>query len=220
MTQETPVIDTMGLRRDYRGCWIVCCQDCGLLPDKTNIRDSITRFFIVEYTEELYGREHLLCVCVACVPFYRQSPEARITRLDKIDTADILRLSDLVLDVQIRSCYQSLWGDILRNYRERTGDTRYSLHAWKRASDVRTLLRLEPLKSKAQLKTRRPIPASLRYSILQRDGFRCQTCGRSPTVDDVILHVDHIVPVVKGGTNERRNLRTLCADCNLGKSDK
>ena len=57
---------------------------------------------------------------------------------------------------------------------------------------------------------------SLRYEILRRDGFRCQICGRTQA-DGVRLHVDHIVPISKGGKTEYDNLRVLCEDCNLGK---
>ena len=60
---------------------------------------------------------------------------------------------------------------------------------------------------------------TLRYRVMQRDGFRCVLCGRSAK-DNVQLHVDHICPVSKGGKTELSNLRTLCQDCNLGKSDK
>lgn len=60
---------------------------------------------------------------------------------------------------------------------------------------------------------------SLRYDIMKRDGFRCVLCGRSAN-DHVTLHVDHILPVSKGGKTEYGNLRTLCSDCNMGKRDK
>ncbi len=60
---------------------------------------------------------------------------------------------------------------------------------------------------------------SLRYDILKRDGFRCQICGASAK-DGVTLHVDHIVPVSKGGKTVKSNLRTLCSNCNLGKGAK
>ena len=60
---------------------------------------------------------------------------------------------------------------------------------------------------------------SLRYSILKRDNFSCQICG-SNAQDGVKLHVDHIIPVSKGGETIESNLRTLCDRCNLGKSDK
>lgn len=54
---------------------------------------------------------------------------------------------------------------------------------------------------------------------MKRDGFRCVLCGRT-AADGVKLHVDHILPVSKGGKTEVDNLRTLCDECNLGKSDK
>lgn len=66
---------------------------------------------------------------------------------------------------------------------------------------------------------RRLMTDSLRYDILVRDGFRCKICGAS-AADGVKLHVDHILPVSKGGKTEKSNLRTLCERCNLGKSDK
>lgn len=59
------------------------------------------------------------------------------------------------------------------------------------------------------------LPARLRFSILQRDKFTCQYCGRS--VPSVVLHVDHILPLSSGGTNNPTNLVAACADCNLGK---
>ena len=60
---------------------------------------------------------------------------------------------------------------------------------------------------------------SLRYDVMKRDGFRCVLCGRTAN-DGVKLHVDHILPVAKGGKTEMSNLRTLCEYCNLGKSAK
>ena len=60
---------------------------------------------------------------------------------------------------------------------------------------------------------------SLRYDVLKRDGFKCQICGSSAN-DGVKLHVDHIIPVSKGGKTELSNLRTLCDRCNMGKSNK
>ncbi len=60
---------------------------------------------------------------------------------------------------------------------------------------------------------------SLRYSILKRDGFKCQICGATAQ-EGAKLHVDHIIPVSKGGKTVASNLRTLCDRCNIGKSDK
>lgn len=60
---------------------------------------------------------------------------------------------------------------------------------------------------------------ALRYDVLHRDGFKCQLCGASMK-DGVKLHVDHIIPIAKGGKTEMSNLRTLCERCNIGKGSK
>lgn len=58
----------------------------------------------------------------------------------------------------------------------------------------------------------------MRYEILERDNFKCVACGRGPK-DGVILNVDHIFLKSKGGKATLENGRTLCDDCNRGKSD-
>lgn len=61
---------------------------------------------------------------------------------------------------------------------------------------------------------------SLRFTVLQRDGFRCQYCGRSPKNNAyVILQIDHMHPESRGGVFTEDNLITSCQECNLGKSD-
>jgi len=67
----------------------------------------------------------------------------------------------------------------------------------------------------------RIIPIGLRYRILNRNRFRCQLCGNSPAIDVMCrLHVDHIKPFSKGGKTVGENLRTLCANCNIGRSNR
>lgn len=63
---------------------------------------------------------------------------------------------------------------------------------------------------------RKAISKRVRFEIFKRDGFICQYCGAHPPA--VILHVDHIIPVVEGGGNEDTNLVTACDGCNLGKA--
>jgi hypothetical protein len=55
----------------------------------------------------------------------------------------------------------------------------------------------------------------LRFEVFKRDAFTCAYCGRTPP--DVLLHIDHIVPLAAGGTDALDNLITACSDCNLGK---
>ena len=67
---------------------------------------------------------------------------------------------------------------------------------------------------------RRNVSPKLRHQVLERDGFRCCDCGVSAQTPGVVLEVDHRKPVSRGGTNDISNLRTLCKDCNIGKSDR
>jgi 5-methylcytosine-specific restriction endonuclease McrA len=70
-------------------------------------------------------------------------------------------------------------------------------------------------------RTRRSIPLGVRWRVMERDGRRCMACGASPATDAAIkLHVDHIVPVSRGGLSTLDNLQTLCEACNLGKSNR
>lgn len=55
----------------------------------------------------------------------------------------------------------------------------------------------------------------LRLEILERDNYTCTYCGRQ---DD--LTCDHIIPLVRGGTNEHSNLTTACRPCNSSKGGK
>lgn len=66
--------------------------------------------------------------------------------------------------------------------------------------------------------TRKALSKKTRFEVFKRDSFKCQYCGKC--APDVILHVDHIHPVSKGGENDILNYITACADCNSGKSDR
>lgn len=65
--------------------------------------------------------------------------------------------------------------------------------------------------------TRKPLGNKLRFDIFKRDLFTCQYCGKNPP--SVVLEIDHIIPVSKGGSNEIDNLLTSCFECNRGKTN-
>jgi len=64
----------------------------------------------------------------------------------------------------------------------------------------------------------RSLNEKTRLQVLKRDLYKCVKCGRSPANHTgIFLHIDHIKPFSKGGSNEIENLQTLCQKCNLGK---
>lgn len=62
---------------------------------------------------------------------------------------------------------------------------------------------------------RKAIGKKTRFEVFKRDGFMCAYCGSTPP--NIILQIDHIHPVAKGGTNLIDNLITSCQPCNIGK---
>jgi len=59
------------------------------------------------------------------------------------------------------------------------------------------------------------VTPSLRFAVLERDGFKCQFCGKD--APEAHLEIDHIVPQAAGGDDSFDNLVTACVDCNRGK---
>jgi hypothetical protein len=82
---------------------------------------------------------------------------------------------------------------------------------------IRPIKNFKTLANKS-VNRRRLVPPKLRLQVLARDNFKCFLCGR--TSDETVLHVDHITPVSKGGSNDIEHLATLCQECNLGKGNQ
>ena len=68
---------------------------------------------------------------------------------------------------------------------------------------------------------RRLMTQKLRRYIIERDQNTCQKCGNSTAQEpNLLLEVDHIIPVSKGGLTSEDNLQTLCWKCNRSKGAK
>lgn len=78
------------------------------------------------------------------------------------------------------------------------------------------------LTAKAFAKEQRALMTKkLREYIKKRDNFTCCNCGNSIYKEpNLLLEIDHIIPVAKGGRTIEDNLQTLCWKCNRAKSDK
>lgn len=80
-----------------------------------------------------------------------------------------------------------------------------------------------PFLTDKNLAKRVAIPKWASRAVFYRDHGRCTGCQRdltgllSPQFDS---HIDHILPLARGGINDVTNLQLLCADCNLGKASR
>jgi diadenosine tetraphosphate (Ap4A) HIT family hydrolase len=54
--------------------------------------------------------------------------------------------------------------------------------------------------------------------VLKRAKHRCELCGAHE--EQAALHVDHIVPRAKGGSDDLSNFQALCVTCNTNKRDR
>ena len=61
----------------------------------------------------------------------------------------------------------------------------------------------------------------MRQTIKERDNYTCCICGNSTQKEpNLLLEIDHKIPVSKGGLTIECNLQTLCWKCNRSKSNK
>lgn len=61
-------------------------------------------------------------------------------------------------------------------------------------------------------------PERIKAILRSRDRGACAQCGVNIVLElDDEAHIDHIVPLARGGTNDIVNLQLLCAPCNLKK---
>lgn len=54
-------------------------------------------------------------------------------------------------------------------------------------------------------------------ALLAKQNFKCASCGTSILTK---RHLDHVVPLSRGGSNDIANLQWLCPSCNCSKHDK
>lgn len=63
--------------------------------------------------------------------------------------------------------------------------------------------------------------SALREHIKERDHYTCKHCKNSTKKEpNLLLEIDHIMPLSKGGMTEEKNLQTLCWRCNRSKGAK
>jgi hypothetical protein len=62
---------------------------------------------------------------------------------------------------------------------------------------------------------REPIPEDVKREVWRRDNGHCVKCNSQEK-----LEFDHIIPIIKGGSNTARNIQLLCQKCNRKKGEE
>lgn len=82
----------------------------------------------------------------------------------------------------------------------------------------------EQLRRHEQVRRAREVGAEGHYTLAEWEmlkeiyGHKCLACGRSS--DERPLTVDHVVPLIEGGSNTIDNIQPLCKPCNSAKHTK
>lgn len=110
-----------------------------------------------------------------------------------------------LLLLQSTGASPALLADIIASVRLDFGDD---------AGEVAVMV--ERMSRTRRLRQLRPLSRSKREAIFERDGYKCHYC---PCDDPVMMTVDHVVPMSKGGTHDPVNLVCACTACNGDKAD-
>lgn len=109
----------------------------------------------------------------------------------------------------------------IRAYTNRYGSWNNALDAFAEFIERGGMKKEAKPKNRKRSRASRSVSKGMRFDIFKRDKYKCVICGRSPATEpQLTLHVDHIVPLSKGGETTLSNLQTLCSECNLGKGPK
>lgn len=121
-------------------------------------------------------------------------------------------------------CQATAWGPIEDD--DKLFKAWFGFRTVKQVARVRALLEREweltdegwvcPWLEEILRRKRLPLSPSVRRRVIERDESICGLCGE-PVGPDEKLHIDHIVPVVLGGTDDEDNLQVAHASCNLSK---
>lgn len=111
-----------------------------------------------------------------------------------------------------REKYERSLGDLTLRKRSRT-PAAGEITITSADGSVRIEPALTPREVRKITKERLPITQGTRTAILRRDKGLCRYCGTPQGPHEI----DHVLPVAKGGTNDRENLVTACRPCNIKK---
>ena len=74
------------------------------------------------------------------------------------------------------------------------------------------------LPERTDLPIESPSKPDLKQAMFEEQGGKCNACENEMRIVD--FHIDHIIPVSKGGSDTRENYQLLCGNCNMIKGNR
>lgn len=186
-------------------------------PNKTQYPEQIRNLYtLVQELETLKEAKQIIENYKADYKQYLNNVPAYILEQDEAGFYQKLGFANIdesVLEVEYKFVYTSDGGKAQRSFTVPMTDE----------TIVRLIEILEnKLTDAAFRKEQRALMTkALRESIKKRDHYTCCECGNSIHKEpNLLLEIDHIMPISKGGKTEESNLQTLCWKCNRSKGNK
>ena len=186
-------------------------------PDKEKYPEQIQKLqFLIEELETLKDAKKILETNkISYQEYLTDVPDFVLTQDEagfyaKLGFADI---SENKLTVEYKFVYTSSGGKAQRSFTiPMTEET---------IIELIKLLQGKLTQSVFAKEQRALMTSKLRQNILKRDNYTCRSCGNSIAKEpNLLLEVDHMIPVSKGGYTVEDNLQVLCWKCNRKKGNK
>ena len=183
-------------------------------PDKSKYKVQIEKLkMLIEELETLKEAKEIIDNHKKEFARYIQNVPAYVIENDENGFYSRLGLAiidDNVLNVEYKFTYTSNGGMAQRSFTVPMNEENIALLIGKLENK---------LSLKALAKEQRALMTTkLRKQIKERDNYTCRQCGNSIFAEpNLLLEIDHIIPISKGGLTKESNLQTLCWKCNRKK---
>ena len=146
--------------------------------------------------------------CLQCKRSGKTAQTTPIPRYDPASTASTI--SDLAADQKAHERRAAM-----KSYLATVSAWIALATLWAADCLIQLMLRTRSNERTVRATKRVPWPKGLRQELMRRQGNRCVYCGCRLAVYN--CEIDHMDPVIRGGSNDKDNLQVLCRPCNMRK---
>ena len=164
---------------------------------------------------DLSGRYHNVRFCKDCKRRHKREYERNRKENDPVHRQKIREYrSSLKVKEYSRQYHQRKMQD--PEYRQKLSDYGKRYNQTERGQDSR--LERKHLRRVMEKNQLGHVTKGIKGIRLEQQGFKCPKCNKEINYSN--SHLDHIVPLSKGGMHDDSNLQVMCGKCNISKRDR